>query len=137
MARFVSPHFRGVLASAWSCLGIDAAELQNRVARSLATGGAGSLALQQVVAEFIAPAALGDQYSPGMFSEFHSQQARFSVLFEALSTVYAYQPLIIWMDDVHWGTDALQFLLQTDSGRTSPTSARDDASTLVPSPDPR
>ncbi|MGD8727001.1 MAG: protein kinase [Gemmatimonadales bacterium] len=99
-----------MVAAAWSCLGIEPTDLQDRVAAILSSAGVETPVAQHAMAEFLAPAALGSDYSPGMFHEFPSRSARFKSLFEALRHVYDQRPLVMWLDDVHWGVDALHFV---------------------------
>jgi eukaryotic-like serine/threonine-protein kinase len=99
-----------MLAAAWSCQGATVDELQERVATILVAAGIASRAVAQALVEFLAPVCIRHDYSPGMFHEFQSRNARFDVLFEVLRKVYRDRPLIIWLDDVHWGSDALLFL---------------------------
>ena len=129
-----------MLAAAWSCLGMSADALQNRVAAVLAGIGIDSRAVRQAVTEFLAPASLGSEFSPGTFHEFRSQSGRFATLFEVLRRVYAERPLVVWLDDVHWDTDALHFMRyvlersRNDSLRmVAVLTARDDL--LVESPE--
>jgi tetratricopeptide (TPR) repeat protein/tRNA A-37 threonylcarbamoyl transferase component Bud32 len=129
-----------MLASAWSCVGIAADELLNRITRILASAGVESQALQRAVVEFLAPAALGDSYSFGMSSEVRSPQARFSALYEVLHQMYSERPLVLWLDDVHWSADALHFARyvldrsQTESAKMLLVlTARDDL--LIESPE--
>jgi tetratricopeptide (TPR) repeat protein len=98
-----------MLAAAWACLGSSAEELQDRVTATLSSAGIESRVLQRAVTELLGPASLGDDYTPGMFHEFQSRSALFSSLFEALRHVYSERPLVVWLDDVHWGVDALHF----------------------------
>jgi serine/threonine protein kinase/tetratricopeptide (TPR) repeat protein len=98
-----------MLAAAWSCLGLSADQLQNRVTTILSSAGIESRALHQAATEFLAPASLGEDYSPGMFHEFRSMAARFSCLLEVLRRVYRETPLVVCLEDVHWGADALHF----------------------------
>ncbi len=98
-----------MLASAWSCQDADAEELSKRVEAILSSAGLDSRATRRAVTELLAPASLGDDYSPGMFHEFRARSERFSTLFEVLRGMYVERPLLIWVDDAHWGTDALNF----------------------------
>ncbi|UCG87779.1 MAG: hypothetical protein JSW71_04325, partial [Gemmatimonadota bacterium] len=98
-----------MLAAAWSCSGIGAEELRKRVTSILDGAGIKSRTSRRSVTELLAPAALGDDYNPGMFYQFRSRAARFSALFEVLRRVYHEKPLVVWMDDVHFGTDVLHF----------------------------
>ncbi|KPJ89189.1 MAG: hypothetical protein AMS18_12655 [Gemmatimonas sp. SG8_17] len=98
-----------MLAAAWSCLGSSAEELHDRVTTTLSSAGLESPVLHRAITEFLAPAALGDDYTPGIFHEFQSRSARFGCLLEALRHVYSERPLVVWLDDVHWGVDALHF----------------------------
>jgi tetratricopeptide (TPR) repeat protein len=98
-----------MLATSWSCLGTSAEQLQSRVTNILSSAGIESATRRQAVAELIAPASLGEDYSHGMFHEFRSQSERFDTLFEVLRLRYRKRPLVLWLDDVHWGADALSF----------------------------
>ena len=99
-----------MVAAAWSCLGIGAADLPDRVTTLLASVGIDEPAAQNAVAELLAPAALGSDFSPGQFHEFPSSSARFRVLLEVLQHLAAQRPLVVWLDDVHWSSETLQFI---------------------------
>jgi serine/threonine protein kinase/tetratricopeptide (TPR) repeat protein len=122
-----------MLAGAWSCLDIGAGELQARVTAILSAAGVDAPTVHRAVMEFVAPAALGSDYSPGVFYEFPSRTARYRVLYAVLRQLYAHRPLVMWLDDVHWGVDALRFVRYVlERARTEPMSlmavatARDD-----------
>jgi serine/threonine protein kinase/tetratricopeptide (TPR) repeat protein len=127
------PALSRMLAAAWSCLGISGTELQDRVTAILSSAGVDAPVVHHAAAEFLAPAALGSDFSPGVFYEFPSRAARFKLLFEVLRRVYDQRPLVMWLDDAHWGVDALQFIRYVlERARAEPLSlmavatARDD-----------
>lgn len=98
-----------MLASALSCLRSSEDELRQRVERILQSTNLRSKTSRKAITEFLAPAALGDAYRPGMFYEFQAQSRRFSALLDALSSIFVKRPLLILLDDVHWGVEGLQF----------------------------
>jgi hypothetical protein len=129
-----------MLAAAWSCLSTDATDLLDRVAAILSGAGVDAPTEHRAVAEFLAPAALESGFSPGMFHEFPSRSARFRSLAAALRAVHGDRALVLWLDDVQWGLDALEFaryLLEHADTEPIPVlvvvTARDDL--LVEAPD--
>jgi tetratricopeptide (TPR) repeat protein len=131
-----------MLATAWSCLDIGAAELQDRVPTMLGAAGIDAPAVHHAAVELLAPAALGSDYSPGVFYEFSSRTARYRMLYEILRRMYVRRPLVMWLDDVHWGIDALQFVRYVlEHARSEPmalmivVTARDDLLAEAPEAD--
>jgi tetratricopeptide (TPR) repeat protein len=98
-----------MLASAMSCQKSNENDLSDRVKRILEPARLRSRTAIKAIMEFVAPAALGDAYRPGMFYEFQTQSRRFAALLEALTSVFSRRPLLIWLDDVHWGVEGIQF----------------------------
>jgi tetratricopeptide (TPR) repeat protein len=128
-----------MLAAAWSCLGMSATALEDRITTLLSQAGIESRAVRKAVVELLAPGSLGDGFIPGTFHEFRSQAERFDLLGDVLRRMYRERPLVIWLDDVHWGTEALLFIRRVVA-RSSSTpvrmmavlTARDDLLAVAP-----
>jgi len=99
-----------MLADAWFCVGADGDALASRVETVLARTDLKSRAARKAVTELLAPASLGENYSPGTFFEFGSRTERFGIIVDVLRSVFRDRTVVLWLDDVHWGADALHFL---------------------------
>lgn len=110
-----------MLASVWSCMSSSKDDLASRVKKVLQSTGIKTRATRKAITEFLAPASLGDDYNPGMFYEFQAQSRRFAVLLEVLTNSFGRRPLLLWLDDLHWGVEGLQFALYVlEKSRASP-----------------
>ena len=101
-----------LLGREFGCLGLDRTQTQERVKRVLTDLGDASEYRIAAMTELIVPATTADR-SEGERAEgervvrFRSPAARYTAVRRHLERLAEERPLIIWIDDVQWGSDAV------------------------------
>jgi len=101
-----------------ACQGLDRAGVSRRLERVLRRLGLHDDGDREVLTEWIAPASDADTAAGVRPLRFASATERYVVLHRVLGALCAERPAILWLDDVQWGLDALQFvhwLLEEDA----------------------
>lgn len=95
-----------MLARHLRCAGVDAA---TRAARLAGFGGAAAFEEAAALAAALDPGGRGDEGRARVV--FDRPDERYAALAAALARLAVDRPLLIHLDDVHWGEDALRFAL--------------------------
>lgn len=120
-----------MLAQHLRCVGLEGEALAKRVQHHLHRQDAYSEYEWRALVELMAPGALGDQ-EEGI--KFNASRELYVLLRRFVERLTEERPVIIWLDDVQWGVDALAFtryLLESPLATQGPVlvlmSARDEA----------
>jgi len=117
---------RGMLARWFTCHQLDREQALQRVADHLVAAGIEDPEEWAAVTEVITPTTeaelvVRDVTSPTV--RFASSQERYVLLGRLLRRMAAIRPVVVWVDDVQWGLDALRFvahLLDAQQERPAP-----------------
>lgn len=97
-----------MMASYYRCVGLSARQMAPRVRRDLHAAGVADPYEWQALTSFMC-ADGSDVASEFEYVHFKSPVQRFALLERALQRMSAARPLIVWLDDVHWGSEAMEF----------------------------
>jgi eukaryotic-like serine/threonine-protein kinase len=124
---------RGMIARTFGCVGLGRDEVRERLREQLAAEGVDDPYEWEAMTEFISPAEewVGDSEQPVQFVD---PRQRNVLLQRVLARRAAKRPLILWMDDVQWGSQGLslaEHLLDVSSLASGPVlivlTVRDEA----------
>lgn len=95
-----------------ACAGLSRKEQARRFDDELSRAGINDSYLVKALTEMIAPDEGDPRNQPGDFPRvwFRSAVERYAVLAQTLGHWSTNRPLCVWFDDVHWGSDSLDYL---------------------------
>ena len=107
------------------CNGLERDQLLERTRQRLRSRDLDPDALHDCLAmtEIIAPAVIEDYREDDARIRFQSPRERYSVIFRYLERLGRHRPLILFLDDLQWGHDALnamEYLLESPQDRSLP-----------------
>lgn len=111
------------LARLMRCTGLDRRRLALRVEVMLRQQGVRDADEWHALTELISPASESDTDPEAHAVRFGSPVERYVLVGRMLERVARERPIILWLDDVHWGLDALEFarhFLQSQEDRPVP-----------------
>src|SRR5690606_38235099 len=97
-----------MMASYYRCVGLSARQMAPRVRRDLHAAGVADPYEWQALTSLMC-ADGSDVASEFEYVHFKSPVQRFALLERALQRMSAARPIIVWLDDVHWGSEAMEF----------------------------
>jgi serine/threonine protein kinase/tetratricopeptide (TPR) repeat protein len=92
------------------CQGLGRDAVRKRIEKVLKRWDLQSAGDSEVLTEWIAPASEEDTAAGVRPIRFGSATERYIVLLRLLGALCAERPVVMWLDDVHWGLDALNFV---------------------------
>ena len=103
------------------CAGLQRDEVVERVVGSLASLGIDDDARTAALTEIVSPVSHAQRISGIGELKFSTASERHAVMRWFLTTCAARRPLVLWLEDVQWGLDALEFVeTLLDDGRHQP-----------------
>jgi len=133
----------GMVRRHYRCVGLDAEATQDRLARALRRERRPDAEEAAALAALIAPDGSGAARSGRVSVRFASARERHLVVGRMLERACRERPVVVWLDDVQWGSDALAFarfileppiplpILFVATVRTEELTQHDDASALL------
>ncbi|MBN1947723.1 MAG: tetratricopeptide repeat protein [Bradymonadales bacterium] len=101
LARMMARHFQ--------CVGLSRHEVTSRLRISLRRLGSGEEYEWNALTELIESAGESLQEPQASMVRFTSSKQRYALLGRILERLTSSRPAIVWLDDVQWGMDSLQF----------------------------
>ncbi|MBI2891415.1 MAG: tetratricopeptide repeat protein [Nitrospirae bacterium] len=98
-----------MVARLLGCIGLNRAEVAERAERILRGQGVTSPYEWNALAELVAPAP-EDASGGGAIVRFASPTERYVLVRRLLEREARHRPVILWLDDVQWGSDAVAFV---------------------------
>lgn len=89
------------------CMGLSRHDVWKRVMTSMQRSGGMFMDQAHALAEIITPSL--EATKPGQSVRFHDPSERYIVVQQLLKRLCGERSVIVWLDDVHWGLEALQF----------------------------
>ena len=103
LSRMLARHLR--------CVGLTRAEISTRMQRLFKRyGPATDGYLVRAMIEWMAPVTDEELRSSGAHLRFNRPAERYAALVDWMRHIGSTRPLIVWLDDVQWGRDALDFV---------------------------
>jgi len=93
---------------AFGCAGLTRVEVAARVKRRLEVEGNPGLPEVAAITELIRPLSIADESGPSL--RFSNARERHVVAWRVLTRMSRRRPVIVWIDDVQWGLDAIEFV---------------------------
>jgi tetratricopeptide (TPR) repeat protein len=133
----------GMIARHFGCVGLERRDVEHRLERELKASGATEPYEWAALTELVSPATVSgsSESSPRSDSRvrFTSNRQRYALLRRMVERIARRRPVILWLDDVQWGADALglaEHLLDIQRSTRSPIflvlTARSEALTTRP-----
>lgn len=99
----------GMAARFFGCVGLEREDVQRRLEKLLHAQGVTEPYEWNALTELIQPAAHSDVAGETMV-RFTSNQQRYALLRRMVERLARNRPVLMWLDDVQWGADALGFV---------------------------
>ncbi|MCA9562566.1 MAG: protein kinase [Myxococcales bacterium] len=115
LPRMVSRHL--------NCVGLARGAIQRRLETLLYGQGIDDPYESRALTEVIHPASRGEDEDSRPLVEFHNREERYEVICRFLERAAKERPLIVWLDDVHYGADAIgltRHLIERQARHPSP-----------------
>ena len=90
------------------CVGLDRVEVKERLEEQFSSHGVEDKYVWNAMTELIHPAS-DDELRGTQRIRFGSPAQRYALIMNYLEFISAERPVIVWLDDVQWGHDALSF----------------------------
>ncbi len=112
----------GMLARHFGCVGLERGDVQERLARLMRAEGITEPYEWQALTELISPSGR-DGADLDSHVRFTSSRQRFALLRRTVERIARERPVVLWLDDIQWGADALgiaEHLLDIQRATRSP-----------------
>lgn len=101
----------GMLARYLRCVGLPRQQVLHRVVRTLEATGVSEDYEAHALTELIAPTTDKGNTASGWKVHFQNPKQRYALISRFLCRLGKQRPVILWLDDIHWGNDTLGFVL--------------------------
>lgn len=98
-----------MMANYYRCVGLSREQIGTRVRRDLYAAGVGDPYEWQALTSLMSTDGGSGDGTGFEYTQFKSTRQRFALLERALCRMSQRRPVIVWLDDVHWGNEAVEF----------------------------